>query len=124
MKKIKFKRHPELVRLGDHWRKPKSRTNKVRRKLKGKKPVPMVGYGSSKKEKYVHPSGILEVLVSNINQIKETDKNICVRISGSVGNRKKIEIVKIAKERGLKVLNPRTFHKNSSKKPVDEGGKK
>lgn len=103
----KFKRHPELVRLEGGWRKPKSRTNKVRKKLKGKKPVPLVGYGSPKKEKNIHPSGLSEVAISNPGQLEKINKATeCVRISGKVGKKKRMEIVKKSRETGIKVLNP------------------
>ncbi|UCG95556.1 MAG: 50S ribosomal protein L32e [archaeon] len=119
---MKFKRHPELVRLGKKWRKPKSRTNKVRRKLKGRKPMPVVGYGSPKTERGLHPSGMPEVLVSNIKQIEKIDKSKCIRVSGSVGNRKKMEIIKMAEKRGIKVINPKVVP--PEKKPEKKEGDK
>lgn len=105
----KFRRHPELVRLGEGWRKPKSRTNKIRQRLKGKKPRPMVGYGSKKEKRGVHPSGLFEVFVSNVKELNGIDKEKqCARISGSLGKRKKAEIVKEAEKAGIKILNPGT----------------
>ena len=109
----KFRRHPELVRLGEKWRKPTSRTNKTRKKLKGKKPMPVIGYGSCKAKKNMHPSGLFEVMVSNTKELEGIDKNKeCVRILGSVGMKKKMEIVKTAEKMKIKILNPHKGIKN------------
>ncbi|MCK4634390.1 MAG: 50S ribosomal protein L32e [Candidatus Aenigmarchaeota archaeon] len=109
----KFRRHPELVRLGDKWRKPKSRTNKIRKKLKGRKLMPTIGYGSCKAEKNMHPSGLFEVMVSNAKELEKIDKNKeCARILVSVGRKKKMEIVKAAEKMKIKVLNPRKIIEN------------
>lgn len=103
----KFRRHPELKRLEEKWRKPKSRTNKIRKKLKGRKPRPLVGYGSPKVEKNKHPSGFFEMMVSNVRELEKIDKSKeCARISGSVGKKKRMEIEKKAKEMEIKILNP------------------
>lgn len=103
----KFRRHPELVRLGEKWRKPKSRTNKIRKRLKGKKSMPGAGYGSPKAEKGLHPSGFFEINISNVKELEKIDKDKeCARISGSVGKKKRIEIVKEAMKMEIKVLNP------------------
>ena len=103
----KFKRHPELVRLGKSWRKPKSRTNKVRKGLKGKKPCPLVGYGSKKDIKGIHPSGLYEVMVSDVKELESLDREKeCVRISGSIGSKKRSRIVREAEKNRIRVLNP------------------
>ena len=103
----RFRRHPELKRLEGGWRRPKTRTNKVRRKLKGKKPMPSQGYGTPKSLKHKHPSGLTEVIVSNPKELENIKKDEqCVRISGSVGSKKRMEIIKRASELGIKVLNP------------------
>lgn len=103
----KFHRHPELVRLGKGWRKPKSRTNKVRQRLKGKKPRPLVGYGSKKGQRGIHPSGLFEVPVYSAKELEKIDiKKHCARISGSIGKKKRVEIVRAAEKAGIMVLNP------------------
>lgn len=103
----KFRRHPELVRLGKSWRKPKSRTNKVRKGLKGKKPRPLVGRGAKGVKKFIHPSGLYEVMVSDVKGIERLDREKeCARISGGIGKRKRLEIVMEAEKNRIKVLNP------------------
>ena len=106
-KKIKFKRQQSfLKRLKDTWRKPKGRHSKMRQKEKGKSVLVAVGWGSPKTEKYLHPCGLKEVLVRNVNDLKSIDpKEYAVRISGPVGKLKKMDISAKAKEMKIKVLN-------------------
>jgi len=106
-KKPKFQRHPKLKRVETGWRKPKGLDNKMRKKLKGKGKMPSIGYGSSKKTRFLHPSGLSEVLVMNPNELEKINpEKECVRIQRTVGKRKKMDITKKAKEMGIKVLNP------------------
>lgn len=89
------------------WRKPKGIHSKlkVREKSKGKMPSP--GYGKPKELRYLHPSGLKEVLVSNIKELEKINpEKEAVRISHSVGKKKRTEILKKAEELKIKVLNP------------------
>ena len=101
----KFKRHPKLKRIEGGWRKPRGRFNKMRLGLKGKGKVPKIGYGAPKDERYLHPSGKFEVLISNVKDLEKIDpKTECGRISSSVGKKKRREILKRARELGIKIL--------------------
>jgi large subunit ribosomal protein L32e len=97
-KVIKFKNNPK-------WRKPRGHSSKMRRKLKGNPPVVNIGYRNPKLVRGYHPCGVPEVLVHNVKDL-ENLKDVAVRI-GNVGTRKKIEILKGALEKNLKVLNPK-----------------
>lgn len=106
-KKMKFKRQQSFFkRLKDAWRRPKGRHSKMRQKEKGKGALVAVGWGSPKAERNLHPCGLREVLVRNVNELKSVDsKQYAVRISGPVGKLKKAEISAKAKEMKIKVLN-------------------
>ncbi len=95
-----------LKRVRSPWRKPQGINSKVRARLKGKLPMPTVGYGAPKKMRYLHPSGAREVLVHNVKDLEKVDENKAVRIGSSVGKKKRNEILKKAEEMKLKVLNP------------------
>ena len=108
-KKPKFIRHmsTSIKRLKESWRKPRGRHSKVRRDMKGKPARPKIGYGAPKNLKGLHPSGYKEVLIRNLKDLEKIDpKKEAIRIASTVGKRKRSEIIKIAKEKNIKVLNP------------------
>ena len=98
------------------WRKPTGRDNKMREKRRGYAPVVSIGYRSDKKIR-----GTLEeknpVTIMNINDLKKIGKKD-IGVVGNVGAKKKIEIVKKAKEMKieLKNVNIDAFLKKLNKK--------
>jgi len=94
-------------RLKPNWRKPKGIDHKVRLSMKGSPPLVRVGYGTPSSLRGLHPSGLREVRVENPAQLEGVDrKTSAVRIGSTVGRNKRREIVRLAKERGIRVLNP------------------
>ena len=96
------------VRLHPEWRKPKGLDNKVRKSIKGWPRRVKVGYRGPAPVRDYHPSGHLEVLVHNTEELARVvpGKEVA-RIGGTVGARKRAEILKRATELGIKVVNPR-----------------
>lgn len=89
------------------WRRPKGLHSKLKDKEKSKGKMPSPGYGKSKELRYLHPSGLKEVLVYNVKEIEKINpEKEAIRISGKVGKKKKVEILKKAEELKIKVLNP------------------
>ncbi len=96
-----------LVRIKDHWRKPKGIDNKMRQKRKGWPRTVNVGYRSPKAVRHLHPSGMEEVAVFNVGDLTIVDPETQVaRIGGTVGRRKRRFILKEAIELGIRILNP------------------
>ena len=85
----------------DKWRRP--RGIDIRRKKEDGSVVD-IGYRTDKKIRNLHPCGLAEVRVNNVAEL-ETLKGVAVRISGTVGKKKKQEILKKAEEMKLKVIN-------------------
>jgi large subunit ribosomal protein L32e len=104
-----FRRHEahKKLRLRDKsWRRPRGRHNKLREKYGGRKPV-MVGFGSPKKVRNLHPSGFEELIVHNADELKLVDSSRqAVKIASTVGLKKRLIIEEKAKEMGIVVLNP------------------
>ncbi len=87
------------------WRKPRGKDNKMRMKRSGKQPLVSVGYRGPKEVRGTHASGLREIMIANPAQIEGLE-NVIIRINATVGNKKKIEIVKKAVESNLKIANP------------------
>jgi len=95
--------------LSDSWRKPRGQHNKQREQKKAKGALPKPGFGSPIAVRGMHPSGFFEVLVATLTELEGLDpKTQAVRISGTVGDRKRVGLQAAAIDAGLKVLNART----------------
>ncbi len=69
-------------------------------------PMPKIGYGHKKDKKGMHPSSLKEVLVSSKTDLLNiAEEKVAVRFSKRLGEKKKIELTALAKEKKLKVLN-------------------
>jgi len=95
--------------LSDSWRKPRGQHNKQREQKKAKGALPKPGFGSPIAVRSMHPSGFFEVLVATLTELEGLDpKTQAVRISGTVGDRKRVGLQAAAISAGLKVLNARS----------------
>jgi large subunit ribosomal protein L32e len=93
-------------RVKERWRKPRGIDNKKRIRKKAHGKSPKIGYKNQKELRYLHPSYKKEALIRNEKEIENYDPNeYALRIASSVGKRKRALIVKIANEKGFKVLN-------------------
>jgi large subunit ribosomal protein L32e len=116
--------------LSDSWRKPRGQHNKQREQKKAKGALPKPGFGSPIAVRGMHPSGFFEVLVSSVKDLEGMDpKTQAVRISATVGDRKRVALQDAAITAGLKVLNARTVKPKAKKAPAkpeakDEGKQK
>lgn len=87
----------------NRWRKP--RGIDIKRKQEDGR-MPRAGYGTPRKIRAIHPSGYREAKVFKLNDLGKinTDK-FAARISSTIGKKKRIEIIKRAKELGVHVFN-------------------
>ena len=109
-KKPKFRRQESwrYKRVGDSWRKPHGVDSKMRKKVKGWPVSPTTGYRSPKKTRGLHPSGFVETRVHTVADLAGIDPELqAIRIARTVGGRKRVEIMALAEEKGIHVLNPR-----------------
>jgi large subunit ribosomal protein L32e len=95
------------VKLADSgWRRPKGNDNKIRLERKGYPPRVKVGYGKPRLVRNLHPSGYrIAIVHSPVELDKLNPEKDAIMLGGDVGLRKRIEIIRRARERGFKVLN-------------------
>jgi large subunit ribosomal protein L32e len=115
-KKPDFNRHDshKKKRIGTSWRKPRGIHNKLGAMISAKGKLVRPGFGSPKAVKGFHPSGYKEILVRNMADLEKAE-GYAVRISSTLGRKKRTEIEAKADEMKLKILNPKTLE-------LDTGG--
>lgn len=113
-RRVRKEKEPEFLRqewfrykrLEECWRRPKGLHSKMRKGLKYRPARVKIGYRGPKLARNLHPSGFEEVLVYRVEDLNNINpEKQAVRIGGTVGVRKRIEIVKRADELGIRVLN-------------------
>src|SRR3989338_1491731 len=112
-KPIAFKKVPRFVRqnrsikkrVGDAWRYPRGIDNKQRIQKKGTGVMPNIGYRTAKVERGLHPSGVQQAIVHNLNELSLLKKDVAARIAGGVGRKKRLAISQSARKLGIRVLN-------------------
>ncbi len=108
--KPKFRRQESwrYKRVNGRWRRARGIDNKMRKRIKGWPKSPRVGYRGPKEARGLHPSGYMEVLVHNVDEVEDVDPETqAVRIAHSVGARKRVEITARSQERAIYILNPK-----------------
>ncbi|MFH1848730.1 MAG: eL32 family ribosomal protein [archaeon] len=103
---------PKFIRQDSHkkkevkpaWRRPKGLQSKMRLGLKGYRRSVSIGYGSPKATRYMQ-SGLKPVIVSSSAEARSIGKGEGIIIAGTVGKKKKAEIIKEAISLKLKILN-------------------
>ena len=118
LRRIYYRYHKLGKKKGKNrtWRKPKGRDNKMREKRRGHMVVVSIGYrspNSQKKEMFI---------LQNTGDFSKIQKGMVV-ILGKVGKKKKIEIAKIANEKGIQFENFNT-KKFIKKMSLNSGGQK
>jgi len=93
-------------RIPKNWRRPDGITSKMRRNLQYRPSVVRVGFRGPKTVRGLHSSGFEEIMVHTVNDLKQINPDTqAARIGGTVGTRKRLEIIKQADERDIRVLN-------------------
>ncbi len=90
----------------DRWRRPKGLDNKIRHQRKGYPPLVKIGYRQPKAVRGLHPSGFEVVRVWRPEDLDKVDPSRqAIVIASTVSKRKRLEIVRKALERGIKIVN-------------------
>ena len=119
-KKPRFIRRDYTKRknLGEKWRRPKGIDNKLRLNIKGHGKKISQGYRSAKIIRGLNRSGLKEVLINSPKDLLKIKENQIPLISKTVGSKKRVEIIKKAKELNLSIQNIKDT--NSFLKQIEE----
>lgn len=128
LRKKAKKTKPEFVekeskhsaRVHARWRYPKGRHSAVRQRHGGRPAMPNPGYSSPKAVKGLHSSGLEKVVVHNVTELLAINpKTQGAVFAGNLGTKKRLELLTIALEKKLKVLNFKDLLKLKEK--IDTG---
>ncbi len=108
---VKFARHhsDRYHTVKASWRRPRGIDNAMRRRFKGTRPMPKIGYGSDKKTRHLLPNGFRKVVINNVQELEmllTQNRVYAAEVAHSVSARKRLEIVQRAKELDIKLTNP------------------
>ncbi len=90
-------------RLSENWRRPKGLQSKMRLKRAGYAASPSPGYGSPVAARGLDRKGRMPHYVACVKDIESATKEHLVVLSSSIGQRKRLVIVKKAMEKGLTI---------------------
>lgn len=116
-----FKRK-RLARSG--WRAPKGVSSKMRTKIDGKRKLPVIGYSSPREVRGLTRDGFKPVLVHSLNELDNIKKDEIIIIGGTVGLKKKLQILEKIKQSKLKVANVKNIEEFIKKSKEDLAAKK
>ena len=98
--------NPKRKKLNYKWRKPKGIHSKIRHHFKGRRKMPSPGYKSPVAVKGLHSTGLEMVRVVSAHEVSKIDKSTQgIIVARTAGKKRKLEILKKAKELGVSVLN-------------------
>jgi large subunit ribosomal protein L32e len=93
-------------RIPKNWRRPTGYTSKLRINLKYRPSKVRIGFRAPKMVRGLHASGFKEMIIHTVKELETIDpKKQAVRIGGTVGTKKRLEIAKRAGELDIRVLN-------------------
>lgn len=93
-------------RLGEKWRRPKGLHSKVRLKFRGRAKKVSSGYRNPREVRHMHKSGLKPFIVrSTVDLARLNPEENLLIIASSLGDKKRISILKEAVEKGFAILN-------------------
>lgn len=106
----RFIRHKsdQYDRLKPSWRKPRGIDNPVRRRFRGNRPMPKIGYGSNKSTRHLMPNGMKRFLIHNIKELELLlmhNSTYAAEVAHDVSARQRIAIVNRARELNVTLTN-------------------
>lgn len=101
---VRFMRLGKRRQKLQKWRKPRGRHNKIRKKRAGYPATPSIGYGTHKKLIGL-VEGMRPVMITNMLDVTSMPHASIGVLSRRIGAKKRMEIIKVAHEKKIKLLN-------------------
>ncbi|KAJ1958923.1 60S ribosomal protein L32 [Dipsacomyces acuminosporus] len=95
-------------RVDSSWRRPVGIDSRTRRRFKGTRPHPKIGYGSNKSTRFLLPDGFRKFTVHNAKELESLvvlNRTYAAEIAHNIGAKKRVELVERAKQLSIKVIN-------------------
>ena len=93
--------------MPEAWRRPRGVTSRMRKEKSGWPQKVKVGHGNSSDSKGLHPTGLSERRAEKVSDLDGLDpKAHIVRLSGRLGERKRLILLEKARQLNLHVANP------------------
>jgi len=95
------------VRLSENWRRPRGKDSKMRLSVKGWPKTVNIGYGTPRRARGLHPSGLKPILISSRRDLEKagSPEGRILVFSSRLGRRMRDVLAKEASSRGFVVAN-------------------
>jgi large subunit ribosomal protein L32e len=95
------------VRLSENWRRPRGKDSKMRLSVKGWPKTVNIGYGTPRRAKGLHPSGLKPVLISSRRDLEKagSPEGRILVFSSRLGRRMRDVLAKEASSKGFVIAN-------------------
>ncbi len=108
------------AKLADKYRKPKGIQSKQRHKLHGKLKYVQIGHRTPAPVRNMTKHGLNMIIISNVGELSKVNPKEDAIIISKVGTKKRIDIVKAANERKVKILNLKENYLTATEKRLSE----
>ena len=95
------------VRLSENWRRPRGKDSKMRLSVKGWPKTVNIGYGTPRRAKGLHPSGLKPALISSRRDLEKagSPEGRILVFSSRLGRRMRDVLAKEASSKGFVIAN-------------------
>ena len=109
----------DFNKLDRSWRRPHGIDNPMRRRFRGQRSVPKIGFGSDRRTRHLLKSGFKKFLITNLKDLEillTNNRTFAGEIAHNISARKRVQIIKRAVELNVRLTNARGKVKTEEKK--------
>ena len=109
----------DFKKLDRSWRRPHGIDNPMRRRFRGQRSCPKIGFGSDRRTRHLLKSGFKKFLITNLKDLEillTNNRTFAGEIAHNISARKRVQIIKRAVELNVRLTNARGKVKTEEKK--------